>query len=157
MPLSAKHLPFLKKQPSFPLALEVKAVRIIDGDTFDSSDDQRIRLAGANAPEYPKGCLAQEAKNRLQELILGKTVKIEPVAKDSFNRQIAYVFLAGVLVDKILVEEGLAQAQTNNPKYDPQILSSQEKAEKIKKEASNKMFEALMLIASQYEKNSMYT
>jgi len=107
--------------------------RIIDGDTFDLADDQRIRLAGADAPEYPKGCLSQEAKQRLQELILGKTVRLEAVEKDSFNRQIAYVFLDDIMVDKIIVEEGLAQASTNNPKYDPKILSSADQAKQLKK------------------------
>lgn len=108
-------------------------VRIVDGDTFDLTDDQRVRLAGANTPEYPKGCLSHEAKDRLEELILDKTVELEEVGKDNFGRQIAYVFLDDVLIDKVLVQEGLAQAQSNNPLYDPEILSSQDQAQKIKK------------------------
>jgi len=107
--------------------------RIVDGDTFDLADDQRIRLAGADTPEYPKGCLAHEARNRLQELILGKTVTLELIKADSFNRQVSYVFLNDLLIDKIMVEEGLAHAATNNPQYDPEILSSQDKAEELKK------------------------
>ena len=109
------------------------AHRIIDGDTFDLTNDQRIRLAGADAPEFPRGCLAKKAKYRLQELVMGKKVTLEPVAKDNFNRQISYVFIDDLLIDQVIVEEGLAKAEENNPKYDPKILTAQEKAQKLKK------------------------
>lgn len=49
-----------------------QVTRVIDGDTFDVEGDIRIRLAGADAPEYPKGCLSEQSKTRLSELILGK-------------------------------------------------------------------------------------
>jgi len=107
--------------------------RVIDGDTFDLDNKQRIRLAGANAPEYPKGCLSLEAKNRLEQLILGKKVSLQVITTDNFSRQVAYIFLNDVLIDKVLVEEGLALASPNSPKHDPLILSAQDQAKKLDK------------------------
>lgn len=119
-----------KSGQSNPSLSSGQVVRIIDGDTFDLQNSERIRLAGADAPEYPKGCLSQEAKNRLEELLLGKEVSLEPVAKDNFGRQVAYVFQNNLSIDEVLVQEGLAEAVQNNPSYDPRILTAQEQSQK---------------------------
>ena len=55
---------------------EYSVTRVIDGDTFDIEDDTRIRLRGADAPELPEGCLSQQSKERLEELILGKSISL---------------------------------------------------------------------------------
>lgn len=111
-----------------------RAVRVIDGDTFDLEKGIRIRLTGAEAPEYPKGCLSLQAKERLGKLILGKEVKIEMVEKDSFGRLVAFVEVEGLLVDKVLIEEGLAQAKNgNHPKYGASLLAAQDSAKKAKR------------------------
>ena len=89
--------------------LQGTVVRVIDGDTFDLEGEVRIRLAGVEAPEYPKGCLSNQAKERLEELILGKEVEIEVIEKDNFGRQIGFIRVGDVFIDKILVEEGLAR------------------------------------------------
>lgn len=109
-------------------------IRVIDGDTFDIEDGVRIRLAGAEAPEYPKGCLSLQAKERLEELVLGKKVEIEPVKKDNFGRQLGFVKVGGLLVDRAMVEEGLAQAAGGeNPKYGADLLAAQDSAKKAKR------------------------
>jgi len=125
-----KYLPSISTEEK---TFSSNVVRIIDGDTFDLANDQRIRLAGANTPEFPKECLAQEAKDRLEELLLGKKVTLEPMEEDKFSRLVSYVFADQILIDQIMVEEGLAKALAKNPLYDPQILSAQEKAEKLEK------------------------
>src|SRR3989338_4522318 len=63
-----------------------QVVRIIDGDTFDIEGDVRVRLAGADAPEYPEGCLSEQAKKRLEDLISGQSVRLEPQTTDNFGR-----------------------------------------------------------------------
>lgn len=109
-------------------------VRIIDGDTFDLEGGIRVRLAGADAPEYPKGCLSLQAKQRLESLILGKKVNLELLEKDNFGRQVAFVKVSGLLVDKSLVEEGLATAQNGeNPQYGAGLLAAQDSATKSKR------------------------
>jgi len=125
-----KYLPFLQGKNN---TVSGNVARIVDGDTFDLKDNTRIRLAGVNAPEYPQGCLAQESKDRLENLILDQAVDLKEIGKDNFGRTVAYVFLDDVLIDKVLVQEGLAQAQSNSDLYDPEILSAQEDAQKILK------------------------
>ncbi len=107
--------------------------RIVDGDTFELATNEQVKLAGADAPELPQGCLADQAKQKLTQLLENKKVRLEIIAKDSFGRQIAYVFLDESLIDEIIVEAGLAQVESNNSAYDPQLLSSQEEAQKLGK------------------------
>lgn len=114
-------------------------VRVIDGDTFDIENGTRIRLAGAQTPEYPEGCLAQDAKERLQELISGKTAVLEIRETDNFGRQVAFVFLkegdeAPVMIDKIMLEEGLAQALNGqDPAYGNSLLKAESAAKAAKR------------------------
>ena len=84
-------------------------VKIIDGDTFDTGEGQRIRLALIDAPEYPDACLSLEAKNRLADLILGKEVTVEEIGRESFGRRVALVYRDSLSVNKSQVEEGLAE------------------------------------------------
>lgn len=113
----------------------VKTVsRIIDGDTFDVEGEERIRLAGADAPEYPKGCLSEQSKTRLSELILGKTVEIEEVRRDNFGRTLAFVFYDDLSIDQTMITEGLASSVTENESsYSSSLLSKQEEAQKAKR------------------------
>jgi endonuclease YncB( thermonuclease family) len=110
-----------------------KVIKIIDGDTFILDKDQQIKLAGADAPEAPQGCLADQAKNRLEQLLKNKKVQLEVITKDNLDRQVAYVFLNGAFIDEVMVEEGLAQAESNNSNYDAQLLSAQDEAQKLEK------------------------
>jgi len=124
-----------KGEDSFSEELKTGHVtRVIDGDTFDLDDETRIRLAGAQAPEYPEGCLSTKAKERLEELILGQTVQVELVQKDNFGRQVGFVKSKNVFVDKVLIEEGLAQAMNGqHPKYGAGLLSAQDSAQAAKR------------------------
>ena len=108
---------------------EHSVTRVIDGDTFDIEDDTRIRLRGADAPELPEGCLSQQSKERLEELILGKSISLTQQEQGKFLRTIAYVWQGDLLIDQALVEEGLAQAQEiNNPDFGAPIASAQDRA-----------------------------
>ena len=93
----------------------LKVTRVLDGDTFDTSDGERFRIYQIDAPEYPKGCLGIDAKVRLEKLILNKTVKIEEVKKDNFGRLLSYVYLNDLLVNEVMLEEGLAYFITAKP------------------------------------------
>lgn len=85
-----------------------KAVKIIDGDTFDTDDEDRIRLYEIDAPEYPEGCLGENAKERLENLILNSTISIDKIGRDNFGRTLAYVYRDQLFINEILSEEGLA-------------------------------------------------
>lgn len=119
-------LPFFinKKLPT------MKVTRVIDGDTFDITEGERIRLYEIDAPEYPKDCMGEDAKNRLEDLILNKNVGMEKIKKDNFGRTLALVYLDGLLVNEILVEEGLAYFEKGKTLTSNSLLieKAQEKA-----------------------------
>lgn len=123
------NLYFLSKDKTRLKSADITVVRVVDGDTFDAGGELRVRLAGADAPEYPKECLAEESKQRLNSLIAGKTVKIAEKEKDDFGRLVAWVWVGDLFVDKALVSEGLAEsANTGDPSYGVQIAQSEEEA-----------------------------
>lgn len=111
-----------------------RVARVIDGDTFDTETGIRIRLAGISAPEYPNGCLSLKAKERLEELVLGKEVKIEIIDKDNFGREVGFVFERDVFTDKVLLEEGLGMAKNGkNPTRGATLLQAEDSAKKAKR------------------------
>lgn len=85
---------------------------IVDGDTLDLENAKRIRLSGLNTPETGE-CGYLDAKKRLEELVLGKEVYLERdrTNEDKYGRLLRYIYYPkGNLVNKILVEEGYAEA-----------------------------------------------
>jgi endonuclease YncB( thermonuclease family) len=49
------------------------ALRVIDGDTFETTEKQLIRLANVNAPEL-ENCLGPEAKAEMEKLVINKLI-----------------------------------------------------------------------------------
>jgi len=100
-----------------PAFEEVKVVesavveRVIDGDTILLENRERVRLIGIDAPEKGETCW-QEAKNRLQTLVLGKRVFLakDVSGRDRYGRLVRFVYLEGLFVNLALVEEGFALA-----------------------------------------------
>ena len=88
--------------------------RVIDGDTFVLGTGETIRLSGVDTPEYPDGCLGGRAKDRLEELVLGKAVELAVIGKDNFGRITAGVLIDDLDINQTLVDEGLAQAESGN-------------------------------------------
>lgn len=104
--------------------------RVIDGDTFETVELERVRLYEIDAPEYPKGCMGTDAKVRLENLILNKNVEMIDYGKDNFGRMLAYVFLDKLLLNEILIEEGSAYFYKgkNTTAYSLGIEKAEEKA-----------------------------
>lgn len=99
-------------------------IQVIDGDTLDVSVDLgfdiqhtlRVRLYGINTPETrtrnkEEKARGLAAKERLKELLLGKTVLLKTKKDDTekFGRYLAEVFVGELSVNKTLVAEGHAQ------------------------------------------------
>lgn len=122
---------YLAKQLRNPKPAQITAqvVRVVDGDTFDLAEGKRVRLRGAAAPEFGKGCLGDQAKMRLEQLISGQTVKVEGYEEDSFGRQLAYAHLDSLWVDETMIEEGLAEAVDNQDgAKSARLLDAQDRA-----------------------------
>ncbi len=90
-----------------------EVIEILDGDSFVIPPDQIVRLDYLNAPEL-KYCLGEEAKDKLEELIAGKYVRIANPSKDSFKRIMAEVYADDVFVNEIMVGEGYAKYQRSS-------------------------------------------
>jgi micrococcal nuclease len=82
--------------------------KVIDGDTFILKNDQSIRLGNLNAPEL-EFCGGPQAKQKLEELILGKIVRLDVFSHDQYNRPLALVYIKNTLVNEVLLKEGLAR------------------------------------------------
>lgn len=97
------------------LAKSNKVTNVVDGDTIIIGGWQRIRLSNIEAPEINL-CGGPEAKQYLEKLILGKNVEIVANTEDVFNRTLALVYLKDVLVNEVLLREGLVRYDgTPNP------------------------------------------
>jgi len=89
---------------------EMRVIHVLDGDTFTLKRGVRVRLIGADAPAYD-ACLGQEATKKLEEFVLGKTVRLEGIKWDQWGRQMALVYADGVWVDEAMIKAGLAKAE----------------------------------------------
>jgi len=88
------------------------ATKVIDGDTFLVEGGYSVRILGIDADERGYPCY-EEAKDRLEELVLNKEVKLEKGKEDldQYCRYLRYVFLADENISLELVKEGLAVAR----------------------------------------------
>ncbi len=86
----------LMKEEEVREIVEMKVIKIVDGDTFDGLTKEnkqvRIRLAAFDAPEkgQPYG---KNAQKKLSELILGKNVIVVMSGKQHYSRMIATVYI----------------------------------------------------------------
>jgi len=78
--------------------------RVIDGDTFrTSSRKHSVRLANVDAPEKVKKGGAK-ATQQLKNLIKGKKVEVNTVARDVYGRSVANVKVGGKSVNKSMAK-----------------------------------------------------
>ncbi len=95
--------------------------RIIDGDTVELANGQRLRYIGIDTPEMSGDCYAWEAKQKNAELVLNQWVKlVKDVSEtDRYGRLLRYVYVGSgpdeVFVNAELVRQGYAFAYTYPP------------------------------------------
>jgi len=100
-----------------------KVINVVDGDTLDLNNSNRVRLSGINTPETGE-CYYQEAKERLEKLVLNKDVILEKDITDidKYGRLLRYIYTSNLLVNSLLVEEGYARVydkyKDDTKKYD---------------------------------------
>jgi len=90
--------------------------RVIDGDTVELVDGQRVRYLGIDTPEVGQS-YSSEATERNKELVEGKVVELQlgKRDKDEYGRLLRYVYVDGTFVNAELVAEGLATAFIFDP------------------------------------------
>ena len=117
-----------------------KVKRVIDGDTIELENGQKVRYIGIDAPElhHPKKslqCFGREAMLINQELVEGKVIRLEKdfSETDKYRRLLRYVYVptesspSGLFVNDYLVKEGYASASTYPPdvKYSDQFKTAE--------------------------------
>jgi micrococcal nuclease len=111
-------------------------IRIIDGDTFEASlngTSVTIRLFGADTPERGEACF-REATNRLGTLLgRGDRVWLQPGPRnDDGSRLLRYAFTnERVLIDALLVREGLAVAWRRDGQLRDTIVALEDAARSL--------------------------
>jgi micrococcal nuclease len=106
-------------------------VAVVDGDTIVVGDpgSTPVRLIGVNAPEHDE-CFGPEAARELQTLLDGAKVRLATDVEetDQYGRLLAYVYLGDELINRTVVERGLAIARP----YPPNTSLQGELAEAMK-------------------------
>lgn len=107
--LSFLLVPLLAFTPPPAYTLKGKAVRIIDGDTFDllvGTTTHRIRLAGIDAPEK-KQDFSNASKQLLGQLCKDQLLTVVVTGTDRNKRKIAEIYTQQKLwINKELVAKG---------------------------------------------------
>lgn len=108
----------------------IKALRVIDGDTIELINGQKLRYIGIDTPEEvderkPVQCFAIAAAEKNRELVEGKMIMFyKDVSKtDLYSRLLGFVYLEdGTFVNLEMVKQGYAFAYS----YPPDISKSGE-------------------------------
>ena len=72
--------------------MRMRVVSVADGDSIQLSDGRRVRLLGIDAPEIGR-CLADQAKEKLRSLVLGKHVRLKDTLTDDYGRVLSIVIV----------------------------------------------------------------
>ena len=104
--------------------------KIIDGDTVIVSGGENVRLLGIDCDERGRECYTI-AKNRIDELLLGKEVILESGKedKDQYKRLLRYIFLNEENINVKMVREGYCIARfegEDNTKYRKEIQEAEQ-------------------------------
>jgi len=121
---------FAKNSPSNGITSTI--VKVLDGDTIELANGDKIRLLGIDAPEKDQ-LFYNEIKDQLKQLE-GKSVRLERdvTNKDKYGRYLRYVFYNDNFVNLELVENGLVYTFLVSPdvKFKDSFIEAEEYARK---------------------------
>ena len=105
-----------------PVTVDAKCVRIVDGDTIQLDDGEKVRYIGMDTPETkhpykPVEAFGHEASAANRKLVEGRRVTLEydVERRDRYGRLLAYVYVGDVFVNAELLAQGYAQTSTYPP------------------------------------------
>ncbi len=93
-----------------------RVARVIDGDTIELANGDRVRYIGIDTPERGEPFFGNATRlNR--SLVEGKRIRLmrDVSEKDRFGRLLRYVYVDDILVNAELVREGYARALEYEP------------------------------------------
>lgn len=109
----------------------VTVTRIIDGDTLELNSKQQIRLNNMKTAEVGR-CGYSQAKEKLEELALGKEVRVEGEFVDKYGRLLGLVYTDDYLVNLEMVKSGWARYDGNKTEARDDIKKAGEEARENK-------------------------
>lgn len=117
-----------------PKKVKGKVVRIMDGDTFEllvNKTTYKIRLSAIDAPEKGQD-FYQRSKQALADLCFNKTVTVELLRKDRYQRWVGEVYSPdGQYINGRMISDGYAWHYTEYSKSAP-LAAAQATAKKQK-------------------------
>lgn len=134
---------FDRSHPQTKEEANIRVQRVIDGDTIELENGQKVRYIGINTPETvdPRRkveCFGKEASAFNHNLVEGKFVRlVKDISEtDKYGRLLRFVYLEdGTLVNEVLVREGYAYASVYPPDISKKDLFSEaESAARIEKQ-----------------------
>jgi len=115
-----------------------RIVSVVDGDTIVievAGQEEVVRLLGIDTPETvdpnrPEQCFGAEASARLTSLLSSASdivIERDVEARDQYGRLLAYVRADGVLINELLLREGLADLAIYEPNeaYRPRLEAAE--------------------------------
>ncbi len=116
-----------------PEGFRALCTRVIDGDTIELLDGERVRYIGMDTPEMrPVEAYAKAATEANRELVEEKMVRLvlDVEERDRYGRLLAYVYVDDTFVNAELVRRGLAQVATYPPnvRHEEHFLKLQRQA-----------------------------
>lgn len=110
-----------------------EVIRVIDGDTFVTKEEQHIRVASTEAPELNM-CGGPEAKQALEKLILGKPVYMKILYRDPYDRLVSLVYSEKEFVNVAMLTSGYSYYSRSSPgEIGEELKSATQKAREGKK------------------------
>jgi len=116
--------------------------RVIDGDTIELENGDRVRYIGMDTPESvhpnePVQCFSAEASKKNAELVLNKQVRLEKDITDidRYGRLLRYVYVGDTFINFELVRQGFAHSYTYPPDVKHQGLLSEAQSDAKKEKA----------------------
>lgn len=137
------------------MRLEQSTVKeVIDGDTIELTNGQKVRYIGINTPEtsHPrKGieCFGKEAKQKNKEIMEGKIIYMakDVSETDRYDRLLRFVYLPNphatheaLFVNQYLVEQGYAYASSYPPDISKNDIFNQ--AQKLAEEQNRGLWKS---------------
>lgn len=110
---------------------QITVSKIIDGDTFELSDGNRVRLIGVDTPESNQPFYG-EAMALSESLLLGRRIGHEAGTeeRDRYGRLLWHVYADSIFVNAEIVARGMGQVYLFQPnlEYAEELIESQKRA-----------------------------
>lgn len=102
---------------SFQSDEEHGVVRVVDGDTLELANGDRVRLIGIDTPEFSDSGpepFAEAAYQFTRNLVEGKRVRLrfDKERLDKYRRVLAFVYVGDTLVNEAIAGAGLGRVLT---------------------------------------------